>query len=115
MSKEPKESTKKESEVVKESSREEATAKLKAAIARAKSEVANLTTLEENCQKIKQSKRVVIAEDAPDKDDKQVFKFALTGGIVLDIMAVVENFISEMKNRTIQKQNELLEELDEFL
>lgn len=94
---------------------EDKTAQLKQKIAELKNAMVNLNTLTENCQKIKQQKRVIISEDAPDKDQSQVFKFALTGGIVLDIMAVVERFISEMKDKTLQQQDQLLEELSALL
>jgi len=106
---------KKENEVVKESTKEEATAKLKEAIAKLKAEVNNLNILAENCEKLKQSKRLIISEDNPDKEAKDVFKFALTGGIVLDIMTLIDKFISDMRSKTINRQNELLSELDEFL
>jgi len=94
---------------------EEKRKELKNKIAQAKTQLSNLATLIKNCEKIKQERKLIISEDDTNKKPEEVFKFALTGNIVLDIMQRVDDFISEMKNRTIAYQDELIDQLNELI
>ena len=88
---------------------------LKNKIAQAKAQLNNLAVLIEKCEGIKQQRKLIISEDDTNKKPEEVFKFALTGSIVLDIMSRVDDFISEMKNRTIAYQDQLIDELNELI
>lgn len=88
---------------------------LKKRITETKAQLNNLAALVMNCARIKEEKRVVIAEEPTDKDPDNIFRFAITGDIVVRIMQVVDEFIDGMKSRALTQQDKLIDEMNKYL